>query len=91
MVRQWHPGKCVCEVVRDKGAACRFVFENYSKEWFGLGIVDYEGGKHAADIIQGIADTFAIVGSKEKTHEPQEKAKAILIPYLHAAIDAVSL
>ena len=71
-------------------AASRFIFENYSREWFGLGILEYEGGQYAADIIYSIQDTFAIVGSKDKNHEPQEKAKAILVPYFEAAIAAVS-
>lgn len=69
----------------------RFIFEQYSREWFGLGITDYEGGRYATDLIYGIQDTFAVVGSKDKNREPQEKAKALLIPYFEAAISSVSL
>ncbi|KAK9836752.1 hypothetical protein WJX74_007457 [Apatococcus lobatus] len=67
----------------------RLILGLYSKQWFGLGIEDWNGGKHAADIVVAVQDAFAIFGDKHLTHRPQELAKIMLTDYFQAALAAL--
>lgn len=72
--------------------ACgRLIVGLYSKQWFGLGIEDWNGGRSAAAIVEAVQDAFAILGDKHLTHRPQELAKIKLTDYFQAVLSAVSL
>ncbi len=67
----------------------RMVFGLYSKEWFGLGIDEWEDGAQADAITKAIQETFAVVGAKSPDPIVKTKAKLLLTRYMEAAIAVV--
>ncbi len=69
---------------------CRLVLGQYSKQWFGLGLEEWQGGAQADKIIKAIQTAFAVLGDKHFKHGPQERAKIVLVDYFTAVLAAVS-
>ena len=67
----------------------RLVLGLYSRQWFGLGIEDWEQGAHTADLIKAVQDLFALFGDRHSEHPLQEQAKILLTRFCEAALEAV--
>ena len=70
---------------------CRLVLGQYSKQWFGLGLEEWHNGDRTADFIEALQTAFAILGDKHLTHEPQQRAKMLLVEYFTDVLKAVSV
>ncbi|KAK9822960.1 hypothetical protein WJX74_009114 [Apatococcus lobatus] len=67
----------------------RMVFGLFSKQWFGLGIDDWEGGARAEALTKAIQEIFAVVGDKDPEVEAKVEAKSLLTSYMEAVLAAV--
>ena len=67
----------------------RLVFVNLSKQHFGFGIEDWEGGLKVEEAIHAIQENFTIVGWNLPLYGRQKRAKEFLFVYLQEALDQV--